>query len=218
MGVKRARLGFQAGRSSPGNFFRCTLAACGSGLPHRGACHRSALCADPLAPRNDAARHGHTLSRRTSSELSIQFHPLDNGGRREGRVAAAPGAPAQKKFARARKPQVQAVTTGLPCAVGYGLYVISSVNLADCHRRRPRCASIVANLSASLWGARTTRFRLTQKRRSSVSASASTAFRSTFVTTRTPLLPERNAEDQITDSEKAKQKYFFAAILNARSA
>src|ERR1700747_557502 len=38
-------------------------------------------------------------------------------GRREGRVAAAPGAPAQRKFARARKPQVQAVTTGLPCAV-----------------------------------------------------------------------------------------------------
>src|ERR1700756_3656681 len=38
-------------------------------------------------------------------------------GCREGRVAAAPGAPAQKIFARARKPQVQAVTTGLPCAV-----------------------------------------------------------------------------------------------------
>src|SRR6202008_201615 len=29
----------------------------------------------------------------------------------------APGALTQKKFARARKPQVQAVTTGLPCAV-----------------------------------------------------------------------------------------------------
>ena len=33
----------------------------------------------------------------------------------------APGAPAQKIFARAREPQVQAVTTGLPCAVVYGL-------------------------------------------------------------------------------------------------
>src|SRR6516164_1634310 len=40
----------------------------------------------------------------------------------------APGAPAQKIFARAREPQVQAVTTGLPCTVGYGLYVISPVN------------------------------------------------------------------------------------------
>src|SRR5579871_473505 len=25
----------------------------GPGLPRRGACHRAALCADPLAPRND---------------------------------------------------------------------------------------------------------------------------------------------------------------------
>src|SRR6516164_10637332 len=40
----------------------------------------------------------------------------------------APGAPAQKKFARAREPQVQAVTTGPPCAVVYGLYALSSVN------------------------------------------------------------------------------------------
>src|SRR5579883_587885 len=51
-------------------------------------------------------------------------------------MAAAPGAPAQKIAQRARKPRVQAVTTGLPCAMGYGLYVISPVNLADCHRHR----------------------------------------------------------------------------------
>jgi hypothetical protein len=31
----------------------------------------------------------------------------------KGRVAAAPGAPAQKKFARARKPQVQAAMNGV---------------------------------------------------------------------------------------------------------
>src|SRR5271169_5274885 len=47
---------------------------------------------------------------------------LKNRGRREGRVAAAPGAPAQKKLARAREPQVQAVSTDLPCAAVYGLY------------------------------------------------------------------------------------------------
>ena len=40
----------------------------------------------------------------------------------ESRVAAAPGAPAQKIFARARRPQVQAVTTGPPCAMVYDLY------------------------------------------------------------------------------------------------
>ena len=32
-----------------------------------------------------------------------------------------PGLPRKQEFARARKPQVQTVTTGLPCAVGYGL-------------------------------------------------------------------------------------------------
>ena len=47
----------------------------------------------------------------------------------------APGAPAQKIFARAREPQVQAVTTGLPCAVVYGLYALSPVNHPVCHRR-----------------------------------------------------------------------------------
>jgi len=37
--------------------------------------------------------------------------PSKIGGRGEGRVAAAPGAPAQRRIARARKPQVQAVIT-----------------------------------------------------------------------------------------------------------
>ena len=65
--------------------------------------------------------------------------PSTDRGRREGRVAAAPGAPAQKGFARARKPRVQAVTTGPPCAVVYGLYALSPVNPSVCHRR-PRDA------------------------------------------------------------------------------
>src|ERR1700751_3438163 len=47
---------------------------------------------------------------------------LERRGRREGRVAAAPGGLAQKEFARARRPQVQAVTTDLPCAMVYGLW------------------------------------------------------------------------------------------------
>ena len=62
----------------------------------------------------------------------------------------APGAPAQKKFARAREPQVQAVTTGLPCAVGYGLYELSSVNHPVCHRRPRDAQGIIANLAPDL--------------------------------------------------------------------
>ena len=57
-------------------------------------------------------------------------------GRREGRVAAAPGAPAQRKFARAQEPQVQAVITpAFPARWFYGLYALSSVNHPVCHRR-----------------------------------------------------------------------------------
>src|SRR6202008_1662719 len=58
-----------------------------------------------------------SFSRLNSAELCIVATLPKNRGGREGRVAAAPGAPAQKWIARARKPQVQAVTTGLPCAM-----------------------------------------------------------------------------------------------------
>src|ERR1700751_1422490 len=53
-------------------------------------------------------RHESTFSRRNSPELCIVHHPRKVRGHREGRVAAAPGAPAQKIARRAREPQVQA--------------------------------------------------------------------------------------------------------------
>jgi hypothetical protein len=54
-------------------------------------------------------------------------------------------------------PQVQAVTTGLPRTVVYGLYVLSPVNHSVCHRHQHDALGIIANLSARPWGARTTR-------------------------------------------------------------
>jgi hypothetical protein len=64
-----------------------------------------------------------------SPELWLVDHPRKSRGRREDRVAAAPGAPAQKRIARAREPQVQAVVTpASPAQWFYGLYVLSSVN------------------------------------------------------------------------------------------
>jgi len=57
-----------------------------------------------------------------------------------------PGLPRKEEFARAREPQVQAVTTGLPCAVAYGLYALSSVNHSVCHRRQRD-----ANASSPTW-------------------------------------------------------------------
>ena len=94
------------------------------------------------APRNDGAqemhhpRHTSTFPRRLSPEFCITMTLIENRGRREDRMAAAPGAPAQKEFARAREPQVQTVATGLPCAVVYGLYALSSVNHPVCHRHQ----------------------------------------------------------------------------------
>jgi hypothetical protein len=76
----------------------------------------------------------------TASARALLSIALPRNRRAHGRpVAACTRALAQRKIARAREPQVQAVTTGLPCAVVYGLYVLSSVNHPVCHRRRPRC-------------------------------------------------------------------------------
>ena len=89
--------------------------------------------------RNDVGETGVRLPAAEFARVLLTITLFESRGSREGRVAAAPGAPAQRKFARAREPQVQTVTTGLPCAVVYGLYELSSVNHPVCHRR-PRDA------------------------------------------------------------------------------
>jgi hypothetical protein len=107
-----------------------------------------------------------------------------------GKAGPAPGALEQKKFARAQKPQVQAVITPAFPAQWFTAYsALSSVNFVDCHRCPRDALGIIANLSASLWGARTTRFRRPRRCRTFDSINPSTAFRTTFVTTRTPLVP-----------------------------
>jgi hypothetical protein len=47
-----------------------------------------------------------------------------------------PGPSRRKKLRKRESTGTGGDHTGLPCAMVYGLYVISSVNLADCHRRR----------------------------------------------------------------------------------
>ncbi len=80
--------------------------------------------------------------------------------RAQGRPGARmhPWAFARKDCAKARSHRYRRSHTGLPCAVVYGLYALSRVNLADCHPRQPR-RQRRRQLGASLWGARTTRFR-----------------------------------------------------------
>src|SRR5262249_15910080 len=92
------------------------------------------------------------------------FTLTENGGRRGDRGPAPPRGPSRRKLReRPENHRDRRNHTGLPCAVVYGLYALSPVNHPVCHRRRPRCASIVANLAPDLWGARTTRFRSSAK-------------------------------------------------------
>ena len=64
------------------------------------------------------AEYAMAFSRRYAPEVCMSFHPPQNRGRREGRVAACTrGLTRNKELREARRPQVQAVTTGLPRAM-----------------------------------------------------------------------------------------------------
>ena len=62
----------------------------------------------------------------------------------------APGAPAQKIARRAREPQVQAVTTGLPRAVVYSLLRALLCEPAGCHRRPRETFGLLQELGACM--------------------------------------------------------------------
>jgi hypothetical protein len=124
------------------------------------------------APRSMGHGRTETYIRTLATESARAWHRLtlsNYRGRREGRVAAAPGALAQRKFARARKPQVQADT--LRPSLRSGLRLIRTL-LGEPSRLPPSPrAHLAQSLAPDLWGARTTRLRRPHQRRSSVSAS-----------------------------------------------
>ena len=124
-----------------------------------------------------------------------------------------PGPPRKKDCASARRPQVQRDHSGPPCAMVYGLYVLFSVNHCVCHRR-PRVAfgAISENLAPNMGAPEPHDFAVRGQRRSSVSASTSTAFRSAFVTTRTPLIGPECA-DHTMDFDFGKVECFSRAGL-----
>jgi hypothetical protein len=63
--------------------------------------------------------------------------PSEDRGRREDRVPTAPMVRVQQKK-HAAEPQVGG-SSGLPCAMVYGLYVISPVTMLGCHRHLAGC-------------------------------------------------------------------------------
>jgi hypothetical protein len=103
--------------------------------------------------------HTSSFPRRVSPGVLHLVSPSSKR-RAQGRPGARmhPWAFARKDCAKARSHRYRRSHTGLPCAVVYGLYALSRVNLADCHPRQPR-RQRRRQLGASLWGARTTRFR-----------------------------------------------------------
>ena len=75
-----------------------------------------------------------------------------------------------KHCAKARSHRNRRNHTGLPCAVVYGLYALSWVNLAGCHPRRPRCAWHRGRLDAKPLGRRDHTISLVRDRRARQSA------------------------------------------------
>jgi hypothetical protein len=91
-------------------------------------------------------RHTFSFPRRVSPELCIFRYPRRNEGAGKAGWPLHPGLP-RKRYLRERvNHRYRRRHSGLPCAVVYGLYELSPVNL----RLPPlsaRCESIVANLA-----------------------------------------------------------------------
>ncbi len=95
-----------------------------------------------------------------SPELCISLHAPQNRGRREGRVAACTrGLTRKKELREARRPQVQAVTTGLPRAMVLRLIRALPGEPSRLPPSPPRSFQLRSDLAPRPWGARTTRFR-----------------------------------------------------------
>jgi hypothetical protein len=89
-----------------------------------------------------------SFSRHEMSELLKATRPRKCRGRREGRVPTAPMVRVQQK-ARGRTTGTGG-SSGLPCAMAYGLYALSPVTMLFCHRHPRDAESIFANLSACI--------------------------------------------------------------------
>ncbi len=100
-----------------------------------------------------AKRHASSPPRRVAPEFCFTHHPLQRQraqGRPGGRCTRGPRA---EKNCASASPQVQAVITpAFPARWFDGLYVISPVNLADCHRHPREAWQLRLDLSAEPLG------------------------------------------------------------------
>jgi hypothetical protein len=120
----------------------------------RGACHRAALCADPLA-RNDVAstEYDSAISRRAAPELSMTSPPQQEEGAGNAGCLLHPRSRVQMCAKETHTSiQVQSEHPGIPCAMVLRLIPRSP-------RRRIRLASVADGLKDCLNPVGSTRLR-----------------------------------------------------------
>jgi hypothetical protein len=128
-------------------------------------------------------------------------------------VAAAPGAPAQNGICASAK------TTGTGGDNRPPLR--SGLRLIGALPGEPAFATVAAaqplepsqQLDACMCASGPHDFAVRGQRRTSIGTNPSTAFRTTFVTTRTPLVPVAEPANHTLASDSEKQKYFCAGAL-----
>src|SRR6266702_1903536 len=132
------------------------------------------------ASRNDG--HMPSRSRRAfRASFALQLHALENRGRRECRMRAAPAVSCAMVVKSAHTSiQGSGGNPTFPAQWLYGLYVLSPVSRSSLATVVPE-KLISPELDASISGVRTTRLRRTLSRRSLSALPASTAARPTFV-------------------------------------
>jgi len=105
----------------------------------RGACHRAALRADPLARNGGKRRYDFAFSRRDPPEVFPKVSRLEIRGRGECRMRAAPAVPCAKweKETHTSR-QVQRRHSDIPCAMALRLTSRSPRRIGLCCLRRLR--------------------------------------------------------------------------------
>jgi hypothetical protein len=143
-------------------------------------------------------RHESIFPRRISPELCIIDHPRKSEGTGKAGWPLHPGPP-RKRIARKRVDhRYRRRHSGLPCAVVYGLFrALLGEPMLVCHRRLASAFGANARLSASVGAPGPHDFAVRECAARQSARFPSTAFRSTFVTTRTPLVGTERSDHTI---------------------
>jgi hypothetical protein len=152
-----------------------------AGLLRRGACHRAALRADPLAPRNDgnhSAKPPHSRGAKTPGRCMVRSR-LDNEGAGKAGRSPHPQPRVRKKAHECSHHRFAEITRPSLRNGFNGCFVLSPAIGLFCHRRRRNCFH---RLDASVEASGPHDFTVRRPAPSSEAPPASTASRPASVT------------------------------------